>query len=162
LAKLEKIRTFRGQFLAFSYTKYQTPIGHKPRNFTLQQTERMSTKQSSPFVHPASMEWQAAEQGVKRRILSYDQQLMMVAVHFEKGARGNMHHHSHRQVSYVAMGRFEVTIAGQKGMLVAGDSFIVEPDLFHGVTALEEGELIDIFSPARLDFLETTQGQQIS
>lgn len=113
----------------------------------------MSTKQSSPFVRSASVEWQAAEKGVKRRILSYDPQMMMVAVHFEQGAQGNIHHHAHRQISYVAMGRFEVTIAGQKGMLVAGDSFMVEPDLFHGVTALEEGELIDIFSPARLDFL---------
>jgi quercetin dioxygenase-like cupin family protein len=113
----------------------------------------MGLKQLHPFVQASSLPWQAAEKGVKRRILSFDEQLMMVAVHFEKGAQGNIHHHPHRQISYVAQGRFEVTIAGRKDTLAAGDSFIVAPDLLHGVTALEEGELIDVFSPARADFL---------
>lgn len=97
--------------------------------------------------------WEATEKGVKRRILSYDEHLMMVAVQFEKHAQGSIHHHPHRQVSYVARGRFEVTIAGHKDTLEVGDSFIVAPGLAHGVTALEEGELIDVFSPARQDFL---------
>jgi quercetin dioxygenase-like cupin family protein len=78
---------------------------------------------------------------------------MMVCVRFEKGAIGTLHHHIHRQISYVESGSFEVTIDGNKKVLNQGDCFFVAPDLVHGVVALEAGTLIDIFAPARQDFL---------
>lgn len=106
-----------------------------------------------PFVNAAGIDFEATEEGVKRKILSYDDALMMVAVHFEKGAAGTIHSHIHRQVSYVESGRFEVTIGGDKKTLEKGDSFLVAPDLLHGVIALEKGVLIDVFTPARIDFL---------
>ncbi len=77
----------------------------------------------------------------------------MVLVRFEKGAIGSLHHHRHRQVSYVESGSFEVTIEGRSEVLKQGDSFFVAPDLVHGVVALEAGCLVDVFSPAREDFL---------
>jgi quercetin dioxygenase-like cupin family protein len=78
---------------------------------------------------------------------------MMVLVRFEKGAIGTLHHHVHRQVSYVASGSFEVTIGGEKHILKQGDSFFVAPDLVHGVISLEAGSLVDVFTPAREDFM---------
>jgi quercetin dioxygenase-like cupin family protein len=105
------------------------------------------------FIHSNEMEWEQLGNGVKRKILGYDEQVMMVVVHFEKGAVGNLHHHVHRQVSYVASGKFETTINGQQKVLQQGDCFFVAPDLVHGVMALEQGSLVDVFSPAREDFL---------
>ena len=78
---------------------------------------------------------------------------MLVCVRFEKGAAGTLHHHVHRQVSYVESGRFEVTIDGNKKVLEKGDCFFVTPDQLHSVVALKKGSLIDIFTPARKDFL---------
>jgi quercetin dioxygenase-like cupin family protein len=79
---------------------------------------------------------------------------MMVHIRFEKGAVGSPHHHIHRQVSYIESGRFEVTIDGKKSILKQGDCFFVLPNLEHGVVALEKGSLLDVFAPARMDFIQ--------
>jgi quercetin dioxygenase-like cupin family protein len=99
-------------------------------------------------------DWETMAPGVTRKILGYDDALMMVVVKFEAGAIGAMHHHPHRQVTYVAAGRFDAEIDGVKRTIKAGDSFFVAPDLVHGVVALEPGMLIDVFAPAREDFLK--------
>ena len=109
---------------------------------------------SSPFIKADDRPWEKVDAGVERKILGYDDQLMMVCVKFEKGAIGNLHHHVHRQVTYIQEGSFEVSINGVKNVLSKGDCFFVKPDLVHGVVALEKSLLIDIFSPAREDFLK--------
>ena len=80
-------------------------------------------------------------------------ELMMVEFAFEEGAVGAPHSHPHVQASYVAQGRFEVTVGGETRTLDAGDSFIVPPDVVHGVKALTPGRLVDSFTPQREDFL---------
>ncbi len=108
---------------------------------------------SKLFIKNKNIEWEEVAPGVRRQILGYDSQLMMVSVVFEKGAVGSLHSHPHRQVSYVESGSFEVTISGEKKVLSRGDSFFAPSDAEHGVVALEEGCLIDVFNPVREDFL---------
>lgn len=112
----------------------------------------MKTK-SAEFLFENATEWEPAGEGVCRQVMAYDGQIMLVKVRFEQGAVGAVHTHYHSQASFVAGGRFEVEIGGQKRILVAGDSFYVAPDLRHGVVCLEAGTLIDTFSPMRQDFL---------
>ena len=114
----------------------------------------MESIDKNTFVQAEKIEWENADSGVERKILSYDDQIMMVCVRFEKGAIGSLHKHFHRQVSYIQTGRFEITIDCHKQILEQGDSFFVAPDLLHGVIALEKGVLIDVFTPARMDFLK--------
>ena len=38
--------------------------------------------------------------------------------------------------------------------VIKGDSFYVPPNTVHGAVCIEEGELIDVFSPIREDFME--------
>ena len=90
---------------------------------------------------------------MERKVLGYDEHVMMVCFRFEKGAVGSLHHHPHRQVSYVELGSFEVTIDGNTEILKTGDCYFVAPNLVHGVTALEAGMLVDVFVPYREDFL---------
>ena len=92
--------------------------------------------------------------GVSRKILSYNDSLMSVEVHFEKGAVGSMHTHPHVQISYVLEGSFEATIGGETKIIKKGDTYITEPDVPHGVVCLEAGTLLDIFTPMRADFLK--------
>lgn len=99
------------------------------------------------------MKWENPAPGVRRQIMAYDGQLMMVKVEFEEGAIGSMHEHYHSQATYVASGKFELTIDGEKRILVAGDGYYVAPDELHGCVCLEPGILIDTFSPVRADFL---------
>jgi len=92
--------------------------------------------------------------GVTRQVLAHDEALMLVRVRFEKDAVGYVHSHPHRQISYVESGRFEATVDGRKAILTVGDTFMASPGAPHGVVALEEGSLIDVFTPRREDFLK--------
>lgn len=109
---------------------------------------------SETFLFESQLQWEKAGEGVRRQIMGYDGQIMMVKVAFDKGAEGTLHEHFHSQVTYVASGKFEVAINGEKKILSAGDGFYVEPDATHGVLCLEEGVLMDIFTPHRADFLK--------
>ena len=93
--------------------------------------------------------------GVQRQILSYGPDLMLVRVKFETGAIGAVHNHPHRQATYVAEGSFEVSVGDDRQTLKQGDTFFAAADVPHGVKALEPGMLIDCFTPARADFLES-------
>jgi quercetin dioxygenase-like cupin family protein len=97
------------------------------------------------------------EPGVTRQVLGHDPELMMVRVTFDAGAVGQIHSHPHRQVTYVERGRFRFTLNGCETEVAAGDCWFVPPGAPHGAVALEDGALIDVFTPARADFLEGRQ-----
>jgi len=97
--------------------------------------------------------WTDLGGGNRRRILLHTDELMMVEFAFEDGGVGAPHSHPHVQASYVAQGRFEVTVGDRTDVLSAGDSFIVPSNVVHGVVALEAGRLVDSFTPHRADFL---------
>lgn len=94
------------------------------------------------------------EPGVTRKILSYSEELMMCEITFEKGAKGNFHSHPHLQITYIAKGIFEFTIDGETKIVKQGDSVYMPSNAVHGVTALEDGILVDVFNPMREDFLK--------
>ncbi|MCU4157109.1 cupin domain-containing protein [Carboxylicivirga sp. A043] len=108
---------------------------------------------SEKFILTQKMEWEDLGGGVSRKFLGWDNQIMMVQVKFEKGAEGTPHDHFHTQATYVASGKFEFTIDGEKQIVEAGDGVYIEPNLVHGALCLEPGILIDVFSPVREDFL---------
>ncbi|MBP3889310.1 MAG: cupin domain-containing protein [Cellulosilyticum sp.] len=94
-------------------------------------------------------------QGVSRKMLSYDKNMMAVEVHFEKGAVGTPHQHPHEQIGYVVSGSIEYQEEGlETKVLIAGDSYYVAPNKVHGVVALEPTVLLDVFTPMREDFIK--------
>lgn len=109
---------------------------------------------SELFIKSNGIEPEDVGEGLTRKILGYNPDLMMVKVFFKKGAVGEEHHHPHRQVTYVEKGSFLVKIDGKEQILNAGDSFFVPADLRHGCVALEDGVLIDVFTPIRDEFVK--------
>lgn len=95
----------------------------------------------------------AAAPGVVRQVLADSPDLMIVANDFAAGASGAVHHHPHRQATFVQSGRFAFTVAGETFEVGPGDCFIVPPNAEHGCTCLAAGRLIDSFTPRRDDFL---------
>ncbi len=91
--------------------------------------------------------------GVMRRVLAYNEQQMIVEVHFEKDGVGSMHTHPHVQSTYVKSGKFRFTIDGEDVEVAAGDTIAFPPDIPHGTLCLEAGVLLDIFTPMRKDFI---------
>ena len=100
------------------------------------------------------IEWEKVTDKVYRKIMGYDDNIMMVKVKFEKGGIGSKHNHPHVQTTLVESGVFEVTIGDEVKILKAGDTFFVPSNVEHGVLNIEEGILIDVFNPAREDFLK--------
>jgi quercetin dioxygenase-like cupin family protein len=109
---------------------------------------------STHWIKDADIEWEILDENCKRKIMAFNEGLMIVKVHFKKGGIGAIHQHIHTQGSYVESGVFEVNIAGEKKILKKGDVFFIPPSIDHGVIALEEGVLVDFFNPLREDFIQ--------
>ena len=105
------------------------------------------------FLESKNYNWEKIDENLDRAVVGYDDSLMLTIVKFKKGGIGKLHHHIHSQVAYIASGSFEVQIEEEKKVLKAGDSFFLKTDLTHGVVCLEEGVLIESFSPMREDFV---------
>lgn len=110
-------------------------------------------KPTEGFFSGEEMGWEEVAPGLSRQIMGHDGKIMLVKAKFETGAVGVMHSHYHSQVTYVESGEFEMTIDGVVKTLKRGDSFYVLPHLMHGCVCTKPGILIDVFSPAREDFL---------
>jgi quercetin dioxygenase-like cupin family protein len=120
---------------------------------TLTRKNLMKTN-SELFIEGKSIAWEVVGDGVRRRILGYDPNLMMVYVEFKRGSIGYVHKHPHTQVTYIESGSFEVQIGSEKKKLGAGDCYFIPPNVEHGVVALEDSKLTDVFTPVREDFLK--------
>lgn len=112
-----------------------------------------TTETTKVFIENKDIPWEPTDAGVKRKIMAYDDKLMLVKVEFEKGGVGTLHKHYHTQISHVESGVFEVEIGGEKKVLSAGDAFYIPPNVMHGAVCMEAGVLIDVFSPMREDFI---------
>ncbi len=107
-----------------------------------------------PYCKNAQVPFTPAGDGVTRKVLSPGGKMLCAEVHFVKGAVGAIHTHPHEQIGYVVAGEFELTISGEKTVVRAGDTYYTAPDEPHGVVALTDGVLLDVFTPQREDFLK--------
>jgi len=107
------------------------------------------------LVEDNKLPWEVVGDKIKRKIMSYSKDLMLVKVAFEKGGIGAVHKHPHLQISYIASGVFEITIDGETKLLKEGDVYFVPSDILHGAVCIEDGVLVDVFNPMREDFIHT-------
>ena len=112
-----------------------------------------ATKTAKVFIPNSDVPWEHVNDGVRRKIMAYDDKLMLVKVEFQKGGVGVLHQHYHSQITHVESGVFEVHIEGNTKILKAGDVYFIPSNALHGCVCLEAGVLIDTFSPMREDFI---------
>ncbi len=107
------------------------------------------------YVENKNISLESAGEGVVRKILAYSPNVMTVELQFQKGAIGSKHSHPHEQIGYLISGSLLYQEEGQEDkVLVTGDTYYVAPNVVHGVVALEETKLLDIFTPMREDFIK--------
>ncbi len=106
------------------------------------------------FVQNVAVEWEQLDEKIRRKVMAYDKSLMLVKVDFKAGGVGVLHQHPHVQITHVESGVFEVEIEKEKQILKAGDVFHVPSNLWHGAVCIEDGVLIDVFSPMREEFIK--------
>jgi quercetin dioxygenase-like cupin family protein len=92
------------------------------------------------------------EPGLRRQVMSYTKSLMLVRHTMTKGWVGALHSHPHEQMVYVVHGKLIFEHPGGKFEVASGESFIVPGDVKHQASALEDSEVLDIFTPMREDY----------
>ena len=91
---------------------------------------------------------EAAYDGIERRVLSFDETLMLVHYTVEEGAVFPAHTHDETtQGVYVVDGSIEL-FGDREATLEAGDTFVVGPGVEHGIRGVaRESTLVDSFTP---------------
>ena len=116
-------------------------------------TNKIKTQAAARFVDDESLPWELVADGVKRKIMTYDPNLLMMKVAFETGGIGAAHSHVHTQMSYVESGAFSITIADETRTVRAGDAYYIPSNVYHKAVCEEAGVLVDVFTPLREDLV---------
>ena len=111
------------------------------------------------FKHLQLANWdeipvETLDNGALRQLFTGDN-LMMCRLVFPPNLETPAHEHPHEQMTIVQRGKVLFIIGDEEIIAEAGDILRFPPNCWHGATMLdEEVELIDIFTPIRLDFLK--------
>jgi quercetin dioxygenase-like cupin family protein len=92
------------------------------------------------------------EPGLRRQVMSYSPAMMLVRHTMTKGWVGTRHSHPHEQMVYIVSGRIRFEHPGGIFEIGPGDCFLVPGDVEHQASALEDSEVLDIFTPMREDY----------
>jgi quercetin dioxygenase-like cupin family protein len=100
---------------------------------------------ASPMTEP--------EHGLQREVLVHTPAMMLVRHQMRQGWRGTPHRHPHEQMVYVISGRIRINVGSRWQEAAEGDNFIVASNAEHEAEALEDSVVLDIFTPAREDYI---------
>lgn len=63
------------------------------------------------------------------------------------------HAHPNEQSGYVISGKYRLKFGNNNQTLEAGDSYSIPENVEHSFEILEAGEVVDVFTPIRQDYL---------
>jgi quercetin dioxygenase-like cupin family protein len=92
------------------------------------------------------------EPGLRRQVMCWSPDMMLVRHRMKKGWVGARHSHPHEQMVYIISGHLSFEYPGGVFEAKAGDSFLVPGDVVHQASAQEDSEVLDIFTPYREDY----------
>ncbi|MFQ9516472.1 MAG: GNAT family N-acetyltransferase [Eubacterium sp.] len=91
--------------------------------------------------------------GVSLDSLAVGEKSMVTKMNYVAGNFATMHTHPHEQSGYVISGKYRMIIDEQEFELNAGDSYSIPGNIPHSFEVLEAGEVVDVFTPIREDYL---------
>jgi quercetin dioxygenase-like cupin family protein len=78
--------------------------------------------------------------------------MTIARLELQKDAVVPAHSHHHEQITMVERGSLRFAINGGDEVVRAGETLVIPPHMPHGVVALEDTVVVDIFSPSREDW----------
>lgn len=91
--------------------------------------------------------------GVDLDSLAVGEKSMVTKMNYVVGNYAMEHTHPHEQCGYVISGKYLMIVEKNQFLLEAGDSYAVPGNVPHSFKVLEAGEVIDVFTPHREDYL---------
>lgn len=91
--------------------------------------------------------------GVSFDVLAVGQHSMVTRMNFRTGDFVPTHSHPNEQAGYVISGKYRIMFQDENEILTTGDSYSIPENIEHSLEVIEAGEVIDVFTPPRQDYL---------
>lgn len=91
--------------------------------------------------------------GVDFVVLSHGIDSMVTKMLYKRGDAPPSHKHPNEQSGYIISGSYRIFIGAETSQLGPGDSYCIPRDVEHRIQVIEPGEVLDFFSPPRMDYL---------
>ena len=123
--------------------------------------EAKESRMKATLIDPQHTNWKTVPavslgEGIERQMI-VGERLMICRLRIAPHVVTPAHDHPHEQMTLVERGRVLFTIGDRQSIAEAGDVLHFPPGTWHGATMLdEEVILVDIFSPIREDFLQSS------
>jgi quercetin dioxygenase-like cupin family protein len=90
---------------------------------------------------------------VTRRVI-HTTAMTVARLEIAKGAVVPPHSHIHEQIAMVERGALRFNLDGRMVLVSAGQALAIPSGVPHGVEALEDTQVIDLFTPRRQDWID--------
>lgn len=91
--------------------------------------------------------------GIGFELLASGEKSMVTKMNYNTGDNVPLHSHPNEQSGYVISGEYIINIGEVKEVLTQGDSYSIPENVEHSLEVIIEGNIIDVFSPPRKDYL---------
>ncbi len=91
--------------------------------------------------------------GVSFDLLAVGQKSMVTRMNYKVGNNVPSHSHPNEQSGYVISGKYRIKYQNINEILNPGDSYSIPENIGHSWEVIEGGEVIDVFTPPRQDYL---------
>lgn len=105
------------------------------------------------FTKSSNQGYQEKLKGVMLKTLVHGEKTLLANIKLAKGAFIPPHRHIHEQSGFLVSGCLDFVIDREHFVAEPGDSWTIPGNIPHGVEALKESSIIEVFSPVREDYL---------
>lgn len=92
--------------------------------------------------------------GVDFVVLSIGKDTMVTKMLYKPTDFVPFHKHPNEQSGYVISGSYKLKFGGAEYLLSEGDAYSIPADVEHSIEIIEAGQVVDVFTPIRQDYLE--------
>jgi quercetin dioxygenase-like cupin family protein len=100
--------------------------------------------------------------GIKIKTLVHGPKTMMTKFILAKGSVVPVHKHPYEQTGYLIKGRIRLTLGKTTFDVAENDSWCIDSDTEHAAEIIEDSVALEIFSPARPDYVPFHSNQDIA
>lgn len=90
--------------------------------------------------------------GIYRKTLMYNDEVMLCLFTLERNSTIPLHHHNENQIGYVLKGKIKFKLENGNFIAKSGDSYLFNSMEKHGAEVLEDTEILEVFSPSRDEY----------